>query len=129
MAVVKKRLPRMCRKVAVAKLTGDPEVEIWGDGEQTRSFCYIDDCVEGIFRLMRSDYHQPLNLGQDRLISINELADLVAERGGHLDRQETCARPSGGARTKLRQLHAAEGSWLGAANFAGGGAGSNVYVD
>jgi nucleoside-diphosphate-sugar epimerase len=72
----------MCRKVAAAKLTGNPEVEIWGDGEQTRSFCYIDDCVEGIFRLMRSDYHEPLNLGQDRLISINELADLVAAVAG-----------------------------------------------
>ncbi len=72
----------LCRKVAVAKLTGNPEVEIWGDGEQTRSFCYIDDCVEGIFRLMRSDYHEPLNLGQDRLISINELADLVARVAG-----------------------------------------------
>ena len=72
----------MCRKVAVAKRTGDLEVEIWGDGEQTRSFCYIDDCVEGIFRLMRSDYHEPLNLGQDRLISINGLADLVASVAG-----------------------------------------------
>ncbi|MDH3308965.1 MAG: NAD-dependent epimerase/dehydratase family protein [Acidimicrobiia bacterium] len=72
----------MCRKVAVAKLTGDPSVEIWGDGEQTRSFCYIDDCVEGIYRLMRSDFHQPLNLGQDRLISINELADMVAQAAG-----------------------------------------------
>ena len=68
----------MCRKVAVAKLTGDPVVEIWGDGEQTRSFCYIDDCVEGIYRLMRSDHADPLNLGQDRLISINQLADMVA---------------------------------------------------
>jgi nucleoside-diphosphate-sugar epimerase len=72
----------MCRKVAVAKLTGNPEVEIWGDGEQTRSFCYIDDCVEGLLRLMRSDYYQPLNLGQDRLISINGLADLVADVAG-----------------------------------------------
>jgi GDP-D-mannose 3',5'-epimerase len=69
----------ICRKVAVAKVTGDPVVEIWGDGEQTRSFCYIDDCVDGIWRLMRSDYRQPLNLGQDRLISINELVDLVAD--------------------------------------------------
>jgi GDP-D-mannose 3',5'-epimerase len=68
----------LCRKVAVAKLTGNHEIEIWGDGEQTRSFCYIDDCVEGIYRLMRSDHHEPLNLGQDRLISINDLADLVA---------------------------------------------------
>ena len=72
----------LCRKVAVAKLTGNPEVEIWGDGEQTRSFCYIDDCIEGIYRLMRSDYHEPLNLGQDRLISINDLADLVAKVAG-----------------------------------------------
>lgn len=72
----------MCRKVAVAKLTRDPVVEIWGDGEQTRSFCYIDDCVEGIYRLMRSDWTDPLNLGQDRMISIDGLADLVAEIAG-----------------------------------------------
>lgn len=72
----------MCRKVAVAKLTGAPQIDIWGDGEQTRSFCYIDDCVEGIYRLMRSDYREPLNLGQDRLISINALADLVANAAG-----------------------------------------------
>src|SRR5688572_1097254 len=68
----------MCRKVAVAALTGNSEVEIWGDGEQTRSFCYIDDCVQGLYRLMQSDYAEPLNLGQDRLISINALADLIA---------------------------------------------------
>lgn len=70
------------RKVAVAKLTGNPVVEIWGDGEQTRSFCYIDDCLNGISRLMRSDHRDPLNLGQDRLISINELADMVAGIAG-----------------------------------------------
>ena len=67
----------ICRKVALAR-DGD-EIEVWGDGEQTRSYCYIDDCVEGIHRLMRSDYHYPLNLGQDRVISINELVDIVAE--------------------------------------------------
>jgi nucleoside-diphosphate-sugar epimerase len=72
----------LCRKIAVAKLTGDPEVEIWGDGEQTRSFCYIDDCVVGINRLMRSDHRTPLNLGQDRLIDINALADLIAQIAG-----------------------------------------------
>lgn len=69
----------LCRKVAIAKLTGNPEVEIWGDGEQTRSFCYINDCVEGIYRLMRSDYAEPLNLGQDRMVTINQLADLIAD--------------------------------------------------
>jgi GDP-D-mannose 3',5'-epimerase len=72
----------LCRKVAVAKLTGATEIEIWGDGEQTRSFCYIDDCVEGLQRLMESTYREPLNLGQDRLISINALADLVADAAG-----------------------------------------------
>jgi GDP-D-mannose 3',5'-epimerase len=72
----------LCRKIAVAKLTGNPEVEIWGDGEQTRSFCYIDDCVKGIHLLMRSDYHEPLNLGQDRMVTINQLADMIAEIAG-----------------------------------------------
>lgn len=72
----------MCRKVAIAKLTGNHEIEIWGDGEQTRSFCYIDDCVEGLFKLMRSDFHEPLNLGQDRMVTINELADMVANIAG-----------------------------------------------
>jgi GDP-D-mannose 3',5'-epimerase len=72
----------LCRKVAHAKLTGDPVVEIWGDGEQTRSFCYVDDCVTGLYKLMRSDCAEPLNLGQDRMISINELADLIAVIAG-----------------------------------------------
>ena len=72
----------LCRKVAMAKLTGDPEIEIWGDGEQTRSFCYIDDCITGLFRLMQSAYSEPINLGQDRLVSINELADIIAGIAG-----------------------------------------------
>lgn len=72
----------LSRKIAVAKLTGSHEIEIWGDGEQTRSFCYIDDCVEGIYRLMQSDHAEPLNLGQDRMVSINQLADILAEAAG-----------------------------------------------
>lgn len=72
----------LCRKVALAKLTGDPVVEIWGDGTQTRSFCYVDDCVEGLHRLMRSDYAEPLDLAQSRRVSINELVDLIAETAG-----------------------------------------------
>ena len=68
----------MCRKVAMSRITGDSVIEVWGDGEQTRSFCYVDDCVEGIYRLMQSDFRDPLNLGQDRMISINELVDMVA---------------------------------------------------
>jgi len=72
----------LCRKVAHAKLIGNHEIEIWGDGEQTRSFCYIDDCVTGICKLMRSDYHEPLNLGQDRMVTINELSEIVADIEG-----------------------------------------------
>lgn len=72
----------MCRKVAMAKLTHNYEIEIWGDGQQTRSFCYIDDCVVGLHKLMRSDYHLPLNLGQDRMVTIDELADIVADAAG-----------------------------------------------
>jgi GDP-D-mannose 3',5'-epimerase len=72
----------MCRKIAVAKLTGNPEIEIWGDGEQTRSFCYIDDCVIGLNKLMDSSYHEPLNMGQDRMVTINQLADMVAKVAG-----------------------------------------------
>src|SRR5512144_691181 len=70
----------LCRKIAMAEDGGT--IEIWGDGEQTRSFCYIDDCVEGIFRLMRSDYREPLNLGRDEMISINDLARLIIDISG-----------------------------------------------
>jgi GDP-D-mannose 3',5'-epimerase len=72
----------LCRKIAMAKLTGSHEIEIWGDGEQTRSFCLIDDCVKGIYKLMQSDYPEPLNLGQDRMVSINQLADIIANIAG-----------------------------------------------
>jgi nucleoside-diphosphate-sugar epimerase len=69
----------MCRKIAIAKLTGNPVIEIWGNGQHTRSFCYIDDCLEGIHRLMNFDFHEPLNLGQDRMVTIDQLADMIAE--------------------------------------------------
>ena len=72
----------LCRKIAVAKLNGDHEIEIWGDGEQTRSFCYVSDCVEGIFRLQQSDFPGPLNLGQDEMVTINQLADVIAKVAG-----------------------------------------------
>ena len=70
------------RKIAVAKLTGASSLEIWGDGEQTRSFCFIDDCTAGLLKLMRSDYHEPLNLGQDRLVTVNQLADIISGIAG-----------------------------------------------
>ncbi len=70
----------MCRKVAEVEDGG--EIEIWGDGEQTRSFCHVDDCVEGIYRLMMSDVQEPLNLGRDRMVTINELAQIVIDISG-----------------------------------------------
>lgn len=70
----------MCRKVALAENGGT--IELWGDGEQTRSFCYVDDCVEGIYRLMQSGYGQPLNLGTDHLVTINELARTAIDVSG-----------------------------------------------
>jgi GDP-D-mannose 3', 5'-epimerase len=98
----------ICRKIAVAE-DGD-EIEVWGDGEQTRSYCYIDDCVEGIYRLMQSDYREPLNLGQDRLISINQLVDMVATIAGkQIRRRHNLSAPQGvrgrnSDNTRLRQV-------------------------
>jgi GDP-D-mannose 3',5'-epimerase len=68
------------RKVALAS-DGDP-IEIWGDGEQTRSFMYVGDCVEGLLRLMVSDFSEPLNLGTDRLVTVNQLVDIVSRIAG-----------------------------------------------
>lgn len=68
------------RKVAMAADGG--EIEVWGDGQQTRSFMYVDDCVEGLIRLMASNYSQPLNLGTDELVTIDGLVDIVAEIAG-----------------------------------------------
>jgi nucleoside-diphosphate-sugar epimerase len=70
----------ICRKVAFAEDGGS--IEVWGDGHQTRSFCYIDDCVEGIFRLMQSEHSSPLNLGRDEMVTINELVAIVARIAG-----------------------------------------------
>jgi GDP-D-mannose 3',5'-epimerase len=66
----------ICRKVAEAKDGG--EIEIWGDGEQTRSFLYIDECLEGVLRLMESDFQDPVNIGSDEMVSINQLVDVAA---------------------------------------------------
>jgi GDP-D-mannose 3', 5'-epimerase len=99
----------LCRKIALAKLTGNHEIEIWGDGAQTRSFCYIDDCLQGIYKLMRSDYPWPLNLGQDRMVSINELADMIAEIAGIPIVKKHVSGPQGvrgrnSDNTRLRQV-------------------------
>ncbi|MEO5701437.1 MAG: NAD-dependent epimerase/dehydratase family protein [Casimicrobiaceae bacterium] len=72
----------ICRKIAIAKATGHHEIVVWGDGEQTRSFMYIDDCVAGTLRLVDSEAAEPLNLGSDELVSINELIDIVERIAG-----------------------------------------------
>ncbi len=72
----------ICRKVATAKFTGNPEIEIWGDGTRTRSFTYIDDCIYGTTRLMRSPVTEPLNIGSSELVTVNGLVDLVEEIAG-----------------------------------------------
>lgn len=98
----------ICRKVALAR-SGD-SIEVWGDGEQTRSYCYVDDCVEGMLRLMRSDWRAPLNLGQDRMISINQLIDLVAAIAGKsIGKRYDLTRPQGvrgrnSDNTRLREV-------------------------
>lgn len=70
----------ICRKVALAKDGG--EIEIWGDGKQTRSFLYIEECLEGVRRLMDSDFIGPVNIGSDEMVSINQLVDIVADIAG-----------------------------------------------
>ena len=72
----------MCRKVIAAKLSGDRDMEIWGDGEQTRSFMYIDDCVKGVRLITDSDILEPINLGSSELVSINQLVDMVEDIAG-----------------------------------------------
>ena len=84
----------ICRKVALAR-DGD-EIEVWGDGRQTRSFMYVDDCVEGIYRLTRSEISRPMNLGSDELISVDGLVDLVAGIAGKtLEKRHDPAKPQG----------------------------------
>jgi nucleoside-diphosphate-sugar epimerase len=98
----------ICRKIALAD--DADEIEVWGDGEQTRSYCYIDDCVEGITRLMKSDFHEPLNLGQDKMITVNELVALVARIAGkRIRKRYDLSKPQGvrgrnSDNTKLREV-------------------------
>ena len=98
----------ICRKIALAEDGGT--IEVWGDGEQTRSYCFVEDTVEGIYRLMRSDFREPLNLGQDRMITVNELVDMVAAAAGKTIRKRHNLTAPQGVRgrnsdnTKLRQV-------------------------
>ncbi len=98
----------ICRKVALAKQ--EDEIEVWGDGKQTRSYCYIDDCLEGIYILMQSEHHEPINLGSDRMITIDELADIVSNIAGKkITKRYDLTKPQGvrgrnSDNTKLRKV-------------------------
>jgi len=92
----------ICRKVALAA-DGD-EIEVWGDGQQTRSYCYVSDCVEGIYRLMHSDHHEPINLGQDRMVTVDELVDMVATVAGKTIKKRHDLTKSQGVRGRNADL-------------------------
>jgi GDP-D-mannose 3', 5'-epimerase len=86
----------ICRKVLEAELYGKDEIIIWGDGEQTRSFMYIDECVEGILKIMYSNIEEPINLGSDEMVSINQLVDIVENIAGFkLNRSYDLGAPKG----------------------------------
>jgi len=86
----------ICRKVIEAKASGKHEIEIWGDGKQTRSFMYIDDCTYGTQALLESEIHEPLNLGSSELVTINQLVDIVEEIAGiKLLRKYNLSAPKG----------------------------------
>ncbi|MBV8069811.1 MAG: NAD-dependent epimerase/dehydratase family protein [Acidobacteriaceae bacterium] len=99
----------ICRKVIEAKLSGRHKIEIWGDGHQTRSFMYIDDCLQGTQMILESDVREPLNLGSSELVTVNELVDIVEEIAGiKLERVYNLKAPKGvngrnSDNTKIRQ--------------------------
>lgn len=100
----------ICRKVIEAKLSGHHEIEIWGDGEQTRSFMYIDDCLHGMDLITSSPVYDPLNLGSDQLVTINTLVDIAEDIAGiKLKRRYNLNAPKGvrgrnSDNTKIREL-------------------------
>jgi GDP-D-mannose 3',5'-epimerase len=86
----------ICRKVVEAKVSGRHEIVIWGDGTRTRSFMYIDDCVEGVQRIMSSDILEPINLGSSEMVTVNQLVDLIEEIAGiKLHRKYDLGAPKG----------------------------------
>jgi GDP-D-mannose 3', 5'-epimerase len=86
----------ICRKVAEAKLSGSSQIEIWGDGEQTRSFMYIDDCIYGSKTILDSDILEPINLGSSEMVTINHLVDIVEDIAGvKLERRYDLSAPKG----------------------------------
>ena len=87
----------LCRKVIKAKKNKDKKIEVWGDGEQTRTFLYIDDCIEGTLRLFESNYSEPVNIGSDEQVSINQMIDMIEEisKVKKLNREYQLDKPKG----------------------------------
>ena len=120
----------ICRKVIAAKLSGKHEIEIWGDGEQTRSFMYIDDCTTGTIKLAQSEIVEPLNIGSDELVSINRLVDIVEKIAGvKLKRVLQARRAQGRARPQQRQHADQAADGLGPVHPSRGRHGEDLPVD
>jgi GDP-D-mannose 3',5'-epimerase len=86
----------ICRTIATASITGDHTIEVWGDGEQTRTFMYIDDCVKGIRTITDADHPDPVNLGSDELVTINQMIDIVSDIAGiTVERNHDLTAPQG----------------------------------
>ena len=87
----------LCRKVLTAKINNDNKIEVWGDGKQTRTFLYIDDCIEGTLRLFESDFSEPVNIGSDEQVSINQMIEIIEKISGieKLKREYQLDKPKG----------------------------------
>ena len=119
----------VCRKIATAVITGNHELDIWGDGEQTRSFMYIDDCVQGSQMILKGDSPEPVNLGSDELVSINQLVlHRRGDRGHQVHPQLPARRPSGCAWPQQRQHSDPRDLWLGSVDHPGRRAGEDLRL-
>jgi GDP-D-mannose 3', 5'-epimerase len=121
----------ICRKVAEAALHGRDAIEIWGDGKQTRSFMYVDDCIEGTLRLTGSDVHEPLNIGSSELVTIDQLVDLAESCAGvTFERRYDLTAPQGvRGRNSDNTLIAARLGWEPAWALADGLARTYRWID
>ncbi len=103
-------IPALIKKVMTQLIIMIHKIPVWGDGLQTRSYCFIDDCVEGIYRIMQTNHYEPINLGQDRMLTINELVDIIANIAGKkISKQYDLTKPQGvrgrnSDNTKLREV-------------------------
>ena len=125
----RKKLPRQSRaKSRWPKIGG--EIEVWGDGEQTRSFMYVDDCVEGLIRLMASDHRDALNLGTDELVTINQLVDLVAKSPAkRIAKRHNLSGPQGVRGRNSDNTPAAQSAGLGAFDSLARRSGQDLSLD